>query len=474
MNEDIYKDFYATLEAYKTDPFSLSVKQAFDWFVEFIGQEEWAVRKGKVVQYFQNMNQSIYKKNDGEAIKKGKNRIAMYEDWISWYMYLAEAVTDKPQVSEPNQSSRVFPFFAMIGDYRTELEAISGIEGKLQDLLTKNINQPDSVLFEMVVAICYVRNGWEVEFIPETRAHKTPDLLVKKGDETYYVECKRLGKVTEYSENERNEWLKRWNLLVPTFFHYPDSTFIEVTFKQEVAKTNPNLLSKAFLDMAQCGAISKGVCVENDEIKVCAKHIDMRRVEEHFDNWMVKYPSAQFYELFDDEYVPYGSYTIAGEINLVEVGEEGDVINIFADKVGKVFCARWQCIADASIDKKAKDVKKLLSKAVKQAPNDFPTVIHIGYETLHGPEIEIIRDQKITSLISEFEFGDQSVASVFCHSFQPRYFADGNWDFAETTRYYGIEMNPDAVLKENLLLQREGVETSNDSHWMQDLREYMN
>lgn len=473
MNEDIYKEFHKTLEASKTDPFSLSVKKAFTWFVDFIGQEEWEERKKKVIKYFKEMNESIYQKMDDEAVKSGKNRIAVYEDWISWYMYLAEAEIDKPQVSAPNQSSRVFPFFAMIGDYRSDLEAINGIDGKLEDLLTKNINQPDSFLFEMVVAICYVRNGWEVEFIPETRAHKTPDLLVKKGEETYYVECKRLGKVTEYSEKERNEWLKRWQLLVPTFFNYPDSTFIEVTFKREIAKTVPSLLTKAFWDMAKCGAISQGFCVENEEIKVCARHIDMKKVEAHFEKWMVKYPSAQLYDLFDDEYIPHGSYTISGEIKLVEVGEEGDVINIFADKVGKVFCARWQCIADESVDKKAKDVKKLLSKAAKQAPNDFQTVIHIGYETLHGPEIEFVRDHKITKLISEFEFGKQSVASVFCHSFQPRHFPDGNWDFAETTRYYGIKTNPEEILEKNLLMQRDGVKTSNDSHWMQDMREYV-
>jgi hypothetical protein len=32
---------------------------------------------------------------------------------------------------------------------------------------------------------------------------------VKKGNDKLYVECKRLAKVTQYSENERNvEWLK--------------------------------------------------------------------------------------------------------------------------------------------------------------------------------------------------------------------------------------------------------------------------
>lgn len=469
-----HKEFYEWFDKRYDDPFTIDIKKALHWFLQYMGENSWLDRRKKVIDYFSKMAKKLYEEPEKFDVDSDEGRMAFYQDWIAWYLYLAESLADRPAVDEPSQSSRIWPFFATIGRYSEELKKAKGIEDKLHDLLKKRINQPDSILFELVVAICYIKNGWNVEFIHESGKGKTPDLYVTRGDQKYFVECKRLAKVTEYSENERSEWLKRWREVLPLLLQYPDSVFLDIEFKIEVAKTDIGLAAKAFHDMALSGAVKHGFCVENEHVKVCAKHMDMQRIHDHFDKWMVKFPSPQLYALFDDDYDPQGSYTNACIAKLVEVSPDSEsVIKIFADELDKAYCAKWVCTAIESIDKKAKDVKNLLVKAVNQAPENGSTIIHIGFETLHGPHIEYIRDAKIVELLSDFDFGDKDIASIFCHSFQSRLFANNEWDFAETTRLFGFTEDPNKLLRDNLLMDREGTVKANETHWSQDMAEYL-
>lgn len=105
------------------------------------------------------MAKKLYEEPEKYDVESNKGRMAFYEDWVAWYLYLAESLADRPAVDEPSQSSRVWPFFATIGKYSDELKKVKGIDDKLHDLLKKRINQPDSILFELVVEICYLKNG---------------------------------------------------------------------------------------------------------------------------------------------------------------------------------------------------------------------------------------------------------------------------------------------------------------------------
>ena len=467
-----HKEFYKRMEKRYDDPLVIDVKKAFKWFVGYMGQKKWEHRRSNVVKYFNHMNKTLYQRAKNTDLDGDSRRLAFHNDWIAWYLYLAESLADRPTVDEPSQSSRLWPFFATIGQYSDDLKKITGIDSKLHDLLRKTDNQPDSILFEFVVAICYIKNGWNVEFIPETTKHKTPDMRVKRGNVEFFVECKRLAKSTQYSERERAEWLKRWERALPLLTRYQHSTFINVEFKKEIIKTDENLVAIAVYDLISTGAVSQGMCIENEDIKVCAKHMDMGRIKEHFSKWKVKFPSPQLYSLFDDCYVPHGSYTYACNARLVEVEPSNEsVLNIFADSITTAYCAKWECTDIESTDKKARDIKNLLVKAVKQSPINGATVIHLGYETLYGPHVEFLRDNKIVNILSNFEFGEKNIASIFCHSFQSRNFPDERWDFAETTRFFGFSSDPNSILTENLLVERDGTTKNSDTHWSQDFNE---
>ncbi|MCK4622241.1 MAG: hypothetical protein KAT62_08495 [Desulfuromonadales bacterium] len=474
MDDQEYKDFYQRLDNRCHDPLVVDMKKAFNWFLDYMGEDDWEKRRSNVIKHFREMGSALYEQPEKYDMDSERGRLAFYQDWVAWYLYLVESVADRPAVDEPSQSSRIRHFFATIGRYSDELKKVKGIESKLHDLLKKKINQPDSILFELVVAICYLKNGWVVEFIPETGANKTPDLRVCRDEKEFFVECKRLAKVTQYSEGERTEWLKRWKRLLPLLMKYPHSVFLDVEFKKEVAKTDENVIAKAFYSMFASGSIAQGFCIENEDVVVGARHIDMKKIDDHFEKWMVKYPSPQLHALFDENYEAHGSYTTACIARLVEVGADSEsVLNIFADSIEKAYCAKWECTAIESIDKKAKDVKNLLVKAVNQAPDNGSTIIHIGYETLHGPWVEFIRDEKIIEIISEFDFGNKNIASIFCHSFQARNFANDLWDFAETTRYFGVTEDPFDILTEIQLMERDGTVKADDTHWAQDMRDLL-
>jgi len=358
-----HKDFFESFEKRHEDPFTLEIKSALNWFLDYMGQDDWKTRRQSVIQYFNEMGGQLIDKPEKYDVDSDRGRLAFYDDWVAWYLYLAESLANRPAVDEPSQSSRIWPFFATIGRHVDELKSTKGIDSKLHDLLKKKINQPDSILFEFVVAIGYIRNGWEVEFIPEG-AEKSPDLRVVRGKEELFVECKRLAKVTDYSENERAEWMKRWEKVRALLIKYPKSVFIDVEFKKEVHKTDEDVVAKAFHDMATCGAVAEGFCVENEEVIVCARHMDMKRISDHLDKWMVKYPSPQILALFDDNYEPEGSYTNMLIAKFVTIDpDEESVLNRFVDDIQRAYCAKWICTDAVSIGKKARDVKNLLVKA---------------------------------------------------------------------------------------------------------------
>lgn len=469
--EDQYAEFYEHFNNRHNDPLVQKIKIAYHWFIEILGEHNWALRREEVLVYFNSMNTE----NTDISLLDEDARLAFYDDWVAWYLYLIESLADKPTVSAPPQFERIKYFFAVIGENKEKLMGVKGIDSKLNDLLIKTINQPDSILFELVVAICYLNNGWEVEFIPETGAHKTPDIKVVKGINTFYVECKRLAKVTQYSESERKEWLIRWKIAQPVMIQYHKPTFFNVIFKTEIVKTHTHIFLDAVKAIYNSRELEKSGVSEfsSEDIYVRAHLIDMQRVNDHLEKWYVKCPSPQLYSLLDEKYDPCGAYTVVCKLKPCYFdNEEPNALNTFIDDIDMPFCVKWVCIAEESINKKAKDIKKVLVGAVNQAPMGEPTIVHIGYETLHGPEIELVREKKIRELISKFDFMEKDIAIIYCHSFQSLPLINGNWDFAETTQYFSQSYEGQRNLLEQPLLLANSEETtySNEAHWVQDLR----
>ncbi|MNR35264.1 hypothetical protein D3C85_1530970 [compost metagenome] len=106
---------------------------------------------------------------------------------------------------------------------------------------------------------------------------------------------------------------------------------------------------------------------------------------------------------------------------------------------------------------------------MSQIPDGHNGIIHVGYETVMGPEVEIERHKKAIEMINNFKFNEKSIEAVYLHAIQPLVKLD-EWECAETTLHF--EKNPGAILSENLLLDPPGINVSKSTHWEQDVDGY--
>ena len=70
---------------------------------------------------------------------------------------------------------------------------VKGLDRKLDELVRDYRQEPDGVLFEVLVALAYAEAGWEVTLIHEGPG-KSPDMRVRRGAREFFVECKRLAR----------------------------------------------------------------------------------------------------------------------------------------------------------------------------------------------------------------------------------------------------------------------------------------
>jgi hypothetical protein len=73
---------------------------------------------------------------------------------------------------------RVVPFLTRIGKELPLLLSVKGVEERAARMMLQERRQPDSSIFELLVALAYRRRGWSrVEFVPETPGRgRSPDM----------------------------------------------------------------------------------------------------------------------------------------------------------------------------------------------------------------------------------------------------------------------------------------------------------
>lgn len=453
------------------EPWIEDIKKALDWFIELMGIEEWHRRRMRVAEYFHSIENIKYTEEDIQhyEFERKFSPIAVYTDWISWYMYLVESIFERRGCDDPSQSSRICPFFAAIGRDIHLLKQMKGVTRRLEVLFNEGQNMPDSTLYELVVAAHYARHHWTVEFLEDHPSRKTPDLEISKGTEKFWVECKRFAKVTEYAEKERLEWQKRVKHLFNAMRIEGIPASAEVTFKIPLEETDEVILGGTFTHYCRSGMIRSGQILTHPYLDFKAVPLDLVHINSILEASPTRPTSPQMIELLTGNYELHGNYTQLlnpSQIEFINPENRLFVLNQFYGGVYQAYIAKWECIAPASIDKKAKEINKMLSKALNQIPEEGDGIIHIGYETVTGPLVEFRRQEKINQVIQRFNFGSKNIKAVFFNAFQLRPKIDGS-DWAETILFF--EREKDSSLPKNLLLAPDSTEIRDDTHWAEDL-----
>ncbi|MGO0683783.1 hypothetical protein [Pseudomonas fulva] len=189
-------------------------KKAFHkLLVDRIGEEAWAKLKAAYLARIREKEAVI-----DLAMPIEPQLFEPPENDIDWYILAAELSFDTPLSDSAYSSRRVYPYVMAIGAYADELREVPGVNDVLDKMLANN-GKPETQIFELLTAAFYLRNGYNVAFIPENsilwpngKTRRSPDMLISDHDVEFYVECKRADKQTGYSQDEERAWDGIWSV----------------------------------------------------------------------------------------------------------------------------------------------------------------------------------------------------------------------------------------------------------------------
>lgn len=437
------------------------IERAFDWLVSFLPRGQWAARKSAVEAHVESL---LAPSADSAKL----HRLVGDNDQIAWYLYLVETSQHEPYRSEIHQSSRILPIFKRLGTDLEKLLVIGGIEAQADKLLNASKSQPDSVLFEMLIALLWAKNGWEdVSFIPASKTERKPDIHASNGTKEWFIEAKRLTTSSAYSQRERDKWLRMWNpfknILVTNSYPF----ILDITFHVEL-ETLPDSFFVDQLEAKLNKVASPCLLISNATWDVSVAFVDFHRIQTHLKAQQVKSQSRQLQELIGGSWERGKGFTYVMAASEVRIGGHRGV-NKYVDDIKWAACAYRRCDAPQAIKAKARDIRTHLSDAVSQLPSSGRSVVHIGMETSDGEDVEAERFAKIARTAMSFDARGKDLRFIYTHLFESYSPPDGPWVLDETIYKFGANAvdNPEPLSLHHAVTP--AVEGDDDGfHWLCD------
>lgn len=443
-----------------TLPDDPELRRALDWFAGLMGPAVWMKRREGVIRRYSRSLKTW-------ELPKGSFPIQLRdtEDVIGWYMFLCESLLDHPLDYEFAQGSRVVPIFKALGRDLDLLQEVKGHEERARRLITSERKNPDSAIFELLVAAAYVRNGWtKVAFVPETPHGKTHELDVAKGRRKISVECKRMAKSSRYSMEERDHFQRLWQPLLRDLVDRRVGMNFDVIFHTELRLLPDDLLLRVARDRARLIAFPT-VIHDDAQVTVTAWPCDLSEMQDVLRRQFVKICSSRFMELATGRYERHKGFVWAGAVKPWRENPS------YAEEVGFLVCAKWDCDAPDAIARKARHILDHVAKAVQQLPKRGPCVVHVGIEAMDGDLVEQKRRDRIQQILAGFHPVGRKLDWIYVNVFVPEHTPECSWAIDETvykfnySRYGRIPeplSNPNLVLPDSVLLEHR-------AHWERPL-----
>ena len=439
------------------------VINAFLWLRSFLSDEDWNQRKeaieNKLSYDFRISNPFSEPLTEGTLLLDNN-------DQIGWYLYLVHTLLYEPHKYEYFQGARIIPIFKRLGMNLNEVKNIEGIQKKVRDLLKKRRAEADAILFEILTALLWVRNGWQVKFLEEGKGGKSPDILASKNNEELQVECKRQRKTADYTYKETQKRLKMVSYLREELLKH--NILLDVEFHVELISLPDTYLKDLLLNKIQ--EIKKaGLIVSNNEVTIYASFIDINRISKYLEKNFVKNNSPQLCDLIAQKAVDYSGFTSGFSGNFFRVGE-GEANNLYIAEIANAFGVNCRSMAPEAVTAKARDTKTQIMGAIKQFNTESEGVIHVGMETYDGQEVEMERLKKTSKTLESINPSETNLRYIYYHFFQAYTRPDQIWIFDETVDK--VSSLKQAVFPlENSFLVVDGDDDSlmDISHWNREL-----
>lgn len=436
--------------------------KAWHWFMSFISEHDWKKRKEEIEKKIL----VEFKPTDpfSESLTRG-TLLAVKDDVIGWYLYLIDMYINEPHKYEYFQGARIVPIFKRFGVDLEKLKGIRGIEKRIKDLVKKRRSEADSLLFEILTALLWVRNGYEVEFLEEKNVGKTPDIIAKKDGDIWHIECKRQSKTSDYTYRET---VKRQKMIAHiSKILMEGNILLDILFHVELETLPDTFLFDLLKDKLK--SARKGKIISNKQVDITLDFVDVPSIKNHLKTHDVKFPSPTLNYLIGKNPSDYKAFTSSVSAEFVRYGD-GEISNLYISNIENAFGVFWSCDAKETLFAKARDIKTYIKKATEQFESNVKSIIHIGMETFDGPKVEKERLVKIKNTIEKIDVTSTSLRWIFCHFFQSYSTLDEEWVFDETISLMSSYQNQPPPIENHFLIIPDDVDIKNNmSHWERPL-----
>ena len=383
-------------------------------------------------------------------------------DMAAWYILQAETFATDRAYWSPEGVMRAVPFLTRIGKELTLLLSVKGVEERAARMMLAERRQPDSGIYELLVALAYRRGGWDrVEFVPETPGHgRTPDLHVFRRRSRWAVECKRLSS-SPYATREKVRGMELAEPVHALSLEMNESVVVEVKYKIELVDAPNDYL----VPHVRSAIKQRFLSPWNDEIASGrVRPVNWRLTRKVLAKDDVYFGGSRMIELLVGYYVHEEDHSMAAK------WRPAPLRPAYAEAVYQASVVSWRSLSDQAVLQKARHFRRILADAEGQLPSDRPGAIHIGIESYAGADVDLTRHIFNTFEARSFALQKSRLRWVYGNYFVPEQTTrkDESWAITETMVPYKIGSHRTRwPLPGHMLVSPEG-KGKQGAHWDTD------
>jgi hypothetical protein len=394
---------------------------ALDWFREIDGGRS---SLGERIRQAQVFFRSHAVRMD--ARWPDPSELLLKSDLIASYLAQADGFLHQPASYDLTLAAHIVPFLKHIGAGLQLLRRMPGAVDRVRRLLNPKQQHPDGVLFELSVAVRYAREGFDVEFVPESST-RSADFRAGPADSTkdLHVECKRL-RASEYELREQASVRALFDPLAALIRESRLSVFVDVTFTAELVSIPPSYLADRVPAAIGSSLYLPGGYPWRDEYSegiVREARIDSVQADTRAHGPLIVGP--KMWRLLTGEVLPSGPY------HLILRGQSDERDARYVDQVDYASVLSWHCLAPRSIDARARHISSLLADIDRQLATAPMGIAHIGMYAERDTLSADRRSQRNREAVGRFHARSKLI-DVYLHYYLPRVSEAHSWTIDET------------------------------------------
>ena len=351
------------------------------------------------------------------------------KDPLFFYIAVCTAIArNKGRSYIPIEYARIYPMLFNLNNRWDVTKKIKNFDERFNNLCSQKPSQSvDSILFEILVAIYYAEEGFEVEFIPATDK-KSPDLKIYKDGHTKYIECKKMQRANAYTYDELDSWYALSGDLLKIANKYCYDGYIAFRFRQPFSEINLRKIKRYFIRRMQSrNHLKKFRIIDDKSAKITFFPFSSGKLNTIIEQPITKsVPSLINYLTGEFNYRLIYKTLFGGKFS------DNSDINLISSAI--IFSCQFSYTK--ALEKKSQHIKRLLTDAAKQISEERPGNIHILVEECHNEYIHRLRCQKNIDVIHNFIDINRGVEYIFVHYIKYITPPDRSFDVEETIQYF--------------------------------------